>query len=314
MKKLGFWFLLVLLLGLGLVYIFIPSKIKVSILTGAQATIHGEFRSLNDEEEWEKWWRDSDGGQHIPGTPFRYDGSTFTLVKQAANAVKIQIENKGLKLETVLQLVTFTTDSTGASWSFEMPKSVNPLNRIKYFMAEKEIKNDMLEVMQIFSRFVSNPRNIYRFEIYRTSTRDTTLLSTRFLSRDFPGTAELYKNFDLLQKNILKQKGKQSGYPMMNVVKLADGSYETQIAIPTDHKLDNDGKIVFRYMVPGNFFGGDVTGGQYTVNEAQKQLDLFILDYKKSKMANAYQILVTDRIREPDTLKWITRLRIPVVE
>ena len=314
MKKLGVWSLLLLVLGLASIYIFIPAKIKIFILTGAQATLPGEYRSISQEEKWELWWKDSNGKQHLKGEPFQYNETVFNLTKYGTSAAKIQIKRKGLDLASILQPVSFAVDSCGAAWSFEMPETYNPLTRLKYYNASHEIKNDMLGVMKNFSHFISLPKNIYGFEIYRTSTRDTILLSTKFASPDFPGTGELYKYFDILEKNIRKQNGNKTGYPMMNVVRQEDSSYETQIAIPTDRKLENDGNIAYRYMVPGNFYGADVRGGQYTVNEAQRQLNLFISDYKKSKMANAYQMLVTDRTKEQDTLKWITQLRIPVVE
>ena len=99
---------------------------------------------------------------------------------------------------------------------------------------------------------------------------------------------------------------------MLNVESREDGSFETQVALPTNRQLNNDGNIVYRRMVPGNFICSEVAGGAYTANEALKQMNYFISDNHKSKVANPFQILVTDRMLEPDTLKWITKIYIPV--
>ena len=99
---------------------------------------------------------------------------------------------------------------------------------------------------------------------------------------------------------------------MMNMTLLPDGQYETQVAIPTDKELSNDGKIVYRRMVPGTFICVEFNGGAYTTQEALKQMNNFISDCHKSVMANPFQILLTDRMHEPDTLKWKTRTYIPV--
>jgi hypothetical protein len=101
---------------------------------------------------------------------------------------------------------------------------------------------------------------------------------------------------------------------MMNIRKLENDSFETQVALPTTQKLSDDGKFSFRRMIPGNFMTAEVKGGAYTANEAQKQLELFIADYNRSKIANSFQLLVTNRLKEPDTLKWITKIYVPVIQ
>ena len=100
----------------------------------------------------------------------------------------------------------------------------------------------------------------------------------------------------------------------MNVRQLDDGSFESQVAIPTNRFLANDGKIESRRMVPGNFITAEIHGGPYTVNEAINQMNYFISEYNKAQIANPFQLLVTNRLSESDTSKWITRLYVPVVK
>lgn len=314
MKKWIFLLLALLILTLFSIYLFIPSKIVISSITFAEATINGEFRYINQEGQWEKWWHDSNGKAHVKGEPFEYNGSVFHLTKQINNVAGIEIEQDGKKFQSIILLISFGTDSTGAHWRCEIPAGNSPIKRIINYRTAVRIKRNMTGVMKNFSSFISNPQNIYGISIYRTSTRDTTMLSARFKSPAYPTTAEFYVYFDKVEKAILKQKGKVTGSPMMNVRKMDDGSFETQVAIPTNHMLENDGKILFRRMVPGNFICTEVRGGTFTVNEAMNQLDLFISEYKKSRMANTFQSLVTNRISEPDTLKWITKIYVPVVE
>ncbi|HCL84759.1 MAG TPA: hypothetical protein DIC22_12330, partial [Chitinophagaceae bacterium] len=75
-----------------------------------------------------------------------------------------------------------------------------------------------------------------------------------------------------------------------------------------------DGKVFYRRMVPGNFLCAEVKGGPFTVNEAVKQLDFFLQDHNKTQIAIPFQQLITNRLSEPDTSKWITRVYLPVVE
>jgi hypothetical protein len=314
MKKWIPWLLLILILTLSCIYFFIPSKIVISSITTAKATIFGEFRNISQEENWEKWWRDGDGKSHVKADPFTYNGTRFRITNHSYNVAGIEIDQNGIKLPSVLHLISFTLDSTGAIWQCETPASINPLTRIRNYRNAREIKKNMTGVMKNFKSFISSPENIYGISIYRVSTNDTTMLSARFTSAAYPTTSELYGYFAAVDQIIKKQKGKSTSYPMMNIRKLENDSFETQVALPTTQKLSDDGKFSFRRMIPGNFMTAEVRGGAYTANEAQKQLELFIADYNRSKIANSFQLLVTNRLREPDTLKWITKIYVPVIQ
>jgi hypothetical protein len=140
------------------------------------------------------------------------------------------------------------------------------------------------------------------------------MLSTRFVTTGFPATEDIYRKFDMLKKTIQKQHGKVTGYPMMHVNMLKADSFETQLAIPTDHILQNEGTTFYRKMVPGNFLSATVKGGEYTIRESMQQLDFYQKDHGKVQMARPFEQLITDRTLEPDTTKWITRIYLPVAE
>src|ERR1700685_652871 len=100
MKKWIVWLLVITILTISCIYFFIPSKIVISSVTAAQATIYGEYRYMNQEEKWEKWWRDSDGKSHVKGEPFTYNRTTFRITKHANNITGIELEQGDLKLQS----------------------------------------------------------------------------------------------------------------------------------------------------------------------------------------------------------------------
>jgi hypothetical protein len=55
-----------------------------------------------------------------------------------------------------------------------------------------------------------------------------------------------------------------------------------------------------------------VRGGIGTVNLALQQFQLYIQDYRRTLMALPFQQLITDRVAEPDTARWITDIYIPL--
>ena len=74
---------------------------------------------------------------------------------------------------------------------------------------------------------------------------------------------------------------------------------------------DLDG-YTFKKMIKGSFMVTEVVGGEYTVAKASKSLQQYFTDYKKTSMAINFTMLITDRMYQPDTTKWITRLYQPV--
>ena len=314
MKKWIVLFLVVLILTVLCIYTFIPAKIVISRIMTAEVTIGGEFRWLVQEEKWEKWWRNSDGKLHVKGEPFRYNGSVYRLKGKENNVVGIEIDQQGLKLPSLLRLISFKTDSTGCLWNCEIVSGSNPLKRLMTYGQALEVSKNMQGILQNLKAYISNPQNVYQFSIFRTSMHDTALLSARYTSAVYPTTREIYGYLSVLEKSIQKQHGRITGFPLMNVRIVDSGRFETQVALPTDRLLNNDGKIFYRRMVPGNFLCAEVKGGLSTVQEAKNQLDYFLHDNNKDQMAIPFEQLMTNRFDEPDTSKWITRVYLPVMQ
>ncbi len=313
MKKWIVWFFVLLVLGVASIYIFIPAKIVISNISSAEATITGEFRYMSQEENWEKWWRDEKGKSHVKGKPFTYGANEFRISRRSYNAVGIDIRQDGTDIPSFMHLISYEIDSTGAVWACEMPSTFNPFTRVRNYVNAHEIKKNITGVMKVFSEFISKPANVYGMTIYKTTVRDTLMVSARFTSTDYPTTAQLYGYFDTLKQSVVKQKASPVGFPIMNLRKMPDGSYETQTGMPTDRFLKNDGKILALRMPPGLFMTADIRGGAYSVDEGMRQLELFIQEYNRTKIATGFQILITDRRSEPDTTKWITKIKIPIV-
>ena len=65
-------------------------------------------------------------------------------------------------------------------------------------------------------------------------------------------------------------------------------------------------------MVLGNILKAEVTGGLDRVKEGETELANYVDDYHKLSPAIPFQSLVTDRISQADSTKWITRLYYPI--
>jgi hypothetical protein len=66
-------------------------------------------------------------------------------------------------------------------------------------------------------------------------------------------------------------------------------------------------------MVPGKILVAEVKGGEQRVREAAANLQNYVDDYKLKSPAIPFESLVTDRTKETDTSKWITKLYYPIL-
>lgn len=304
---------MILILGISSIYIFIPDTIVISNISSAEATITGVFRYMSQDENWEKWWLDEKGKSHIKGEPFTYGSDEFQITRRYYNGVGIDIRQNGTKFSSSVHMISYLTDSTGSVWTCELPTTLNPVTRVRNYLMAGEIRKNMTGVMKVFSDFISVPKNVYGMTVYKTTVHDTLIVSARFTSREYPTTAQLYGYFDTLKMSIAKQHASPMGYPIMNLRKMPDGTYETQTGMPTNRLLKDNGKILALRMPPGLFMTADIKGGALSVDEGIRQLELVIQEYNRIKVATGFQILITDRRNEPDTTKWITRIKIPIV-
>ena len=57
----------------------------------------------------------------------------------------------------------------------------------------------------------------------------------------------------------------------------------------------------------------DITGENNKVNYALKQLEYYLRDYNRVAPAIPFISLITDRLKQPDSTKWKSRIYYPVM-
>ena len=170
----------------------------------------------------------------------------------------------------------------------------------------------MASVLLSLQTFLEKNSNIYGCPIQEIISKDSALIATRYLTKAYPGNDEVYRLIDTMKKYIIKQGALETNYPMLRITKLNDSIYQTMIAIPTNKKLEGNGSFFLQLFVPWKTLTGSVKGGTYNIDQAFKQMQLYVEDYQRTSMAVPFQLLVTDRRAEGDTLKWVTVICQPV--
>jgi hypothetical protein len=198
-------------------------------------------------------------------------------------------------------------------WNAEELSSHNPFRRFIQYRHAKKTEKNMNAILQSMKAFLQKKENIYGFDIKETLVKDSVLISTRRKFDHYPNAQEVDTMIQRLKKHIIQNNAIEKNLPMLNVLKFDSFHYEAMTAIPVDKELPKTSEFAPKYLLKGGYIlEAQVQGGPFTIENSLKEFENYRSDYKLTAPAIPYQSLVTDRVKEADTTKWITRLYYPV--
>ena len=318
MKKIVFIVLLVLILVfLSLIYILIPEKISIVTYRSANCTLGGAERMILDINKWAAWWPEAMPGQ-VNSTNnslrvFIFGNREYKPGIISINTIEVNIVYDNMLTKTEMMILTLSKDSVLLEWrSKETIASKNPVERIKQYLRTGKLKNNLDSLLTILRSFLEKKENIYGMNINEVKVKDSVLITTRFITSSYPSTTEIYSAVNKLKKYIAEQNASSNNFPMMHVVQIDSFHYETMVAIPVNRSLQGTDNMMTKRMVLGNILEAEIKGGETTVRSAMRQLENYKKDHRMESPAIPFALLVTDRSKEPDTTKWITKIYYPV--
>ena len=308
--------LIALAVAVGLVFaasfIFFPNSVTSANVVNLPCNFNTLNRFILTQSQWKKWWpgtitEDSTAHSEV----FNYNGYNFYIREFRYNAISIEMKRQELEIKGNIYFLPLKGDTIRAEWKYNLTSDNNPVSRIHLKMETERINRNMQQILQSMRTFVSNSDNIYGMKIRETWVKDTLVVMTEFSTPEVPSTKMIYEKIGGIKKYIAYHRGLQTDPPMVNMTRKSDG-YLTKVGIPVNRDIPTNKTYSLKYLVPGRILEGEVTGGRARADEALFQLGEYVRDYHYSSPAIPFQSLVTDRMAEPDSTKWITRVYYPV--
>ena len=155
---------------------------------------------------------------------------------------------------------------------------------------------------------------MYGFDVSLEKQADSTLISLKAVSTDYPTVAAIYTNIEKLNQYAVANGANTTNAPMLNITKGDAGNWLFMVALPIDKLLNDKGNIIAKRMFAGGkiLITENIMGGFNSIENALNNLEKFRSDYGYMSPAIPYQSLVTDRTKETDSTKWATKLYYPV--
>ncbi len=292
------------------IFLFIPAVINIS----AAGYFNNNSRVCADnlliESNWQKWWPE----KNTNDSNFVFQNTNFTITDRSPYAAGIDLIKKDKKsINTTIDLVLYKPDSTGFEWKCKLTPGNNPISRLENYFLAVDIKKKMDKLMKAYADYVGVKKNVYGIEIDKRKFTDTFMISTEKFVMAYPDNKTIYAIIDELTDFAKANGASMVKYPMMNIEKRDSSGYALKLALPINKQIPSSDKFRFRFMIQGNTLFAPVTGGNASIENAIEQMRLYIGDYKLSAPAIPFQSMVTNRLQEPDTTKWVTNIYYPVM-
>jgi hypothetical protein len=314
MKKILLFISIFLALCISAIYIFIPKKMVVSGALSFHANSDGLLRSLAKKGNWEKWWPGTVSKTSNNSLRFTHDDYDFQVREILYNAIQLKLIRNGDSSDGLLRIIPFNNDSIRVELLSQLEAHADPFGRLATYLRGKRIERAFDDIVLSLSKYASVTRNVYGLDIKNERVQYQNLVSTKQSFSHYPTTADVYGIIARLRNYIDQSGAKELFSPMLNIQRTDSTTYTAQVGLPIDRALPQKGEIITKWMMKGgNILSGEVIGGQKQIDEGDKQMQLYIIDYQRSIIAIPFQMLITDRTKEPDSTKWITRIYYPVV-
>lgn len=307
MKK---WLIvLFILIGLFLLtaYIIIPSKLTVSSVTLLKANPHAAYRSLITDSNWEKLF-----GKKVAYNTFEDNNTIVKVNKKLLEGVEVLIREKDSSLSSVIELLPMGYDSCGIKWTTTIHNDSNPFKKIDKYFTARAIKKSMTGTLDNMKGFFEKEENVYGINVKQSIVRDTLLIATKSNFKRNPSTKDIYGLINVLENYAKQNTAEETAAPMLNIKMIDSSNFEAMVALPVNKFLNDHETILHKEMVAGNILVTEVKGGPYTISKGFKSLDDYVKDRDLQSPAIPFQSLITNRLNEPDTTKWITKIYYPI--
>jgi hypothetical protein len=309
MKK---WLLiLVMLLVTAFIasYVLIPKEIKLenNITIGINAVeARNHLTNINLRNKWI--------GSNANDSFFYLGNTAYAIHASTTNSALIVNTKTDLSTtQSELLLIPQGVDSTIFIWATALSAdNNNPIKKIKNYLQASSIKNNFKQLIDSFNNYTRIVENVYGFPIESKKVVDTVLIATRKKYSQYPTNKEIYEQIAKLEKYAIENNATITNAPMLNMSIIDSSHYQCTVALPLNKTLKNTADFYIAKMVPGNILVETVKGGPATIEIGFKRLTDYFLQHKMTSPALHFESLITNRLLETDTTKWITKIYYPI--
>jgi len=291
-----------------IVIFLLPSK-KVNTQTlEVECPNNAVTRNIANSANWIKWWP----GEKINDSNFVYKKKKIQISIVLLNGFKATTISNDIITTLDFQFSSIGNSSTQFVLNSVFEFSKNPFKKAIQYLSYNKEKEDYVEFINSLKEHFNSIEKLYGFKIEKQKVPNSSYISTKQSYQHFPTVDEIYSLIDELDQYILQQKSKAVNFPILNIHTDNNKEFDLMVAIATDQNLASNNKFFLKNMMLGNILVAEVKGGNATIEQCGQAMKYYVEDYQKSSPAISFQRLITNRLTEKDSTKWITTVNYPI--
>jgi hypothetical protein len=311
MKKWLAGVLIVVVLLIACSYVFIPSTIVVSNVRYIHEYQNSVIKFFNDSVLLNNWWKSVSEKE---GANYKYKGYDYQIKSALSNLVEINIHSGEINGLSTLISANIYMDSSAIQWSTEIKASINPFERIRQYKEAKKLKDNMAGLMDALEKHLNSSTNIYGIDVKEIKLKDSMLISSKINAPGYPTVSEIYSLVKKLRDYATSQHAYPTDYPMLNVTQVSENNCQVMVGLPINIPIKETNEIQLKKMpYMKSMFIANIVGGDHAIRQGLDKLKEYYFDSRRASPAIPYQLMVTDRLNQPDTSKWVTTLYYPIM-
>ncbi len=294
-----------------ILYLIVPAQLKITKTINANCNLATANRVLTNVEYINTWWPINK--QTNKAGNYKINDVEFKFNSQNDYNVPVGLQANGNIVNSNIVTNMLTQNNLLINWNYTINSGNMPWQKLQAFLLKIKIN----KAVNIASNNLINTLNstiaTYGFGIKKVNLTDSTLIAIKDSSINYPTNTEIYGKVTLLQNYAKLNNATVVKSPMLNT-QFINNKYFYMVALPVNKLLSNKGNIQMkRMLIGGNYLeSDDIKGGYVTIQKAIQNFENYKTDYSYSSPAIPFQSLITNRINEPDSTKWITKLYYPI--
>lgn len=310
MKKTFFIVFTAILIIIAVVCILLPEKpvIAQDLSIDTSDVIAAKF--LTTKTGWDKWWP----GNKIGDKQYGFQDTKIMIDKMTNGSTHLKLQKDNLTFSGEISYFADAEGSIKFKWDAVDETNTRFLSRLTNFFKTRKAENQAAEILLSLKHFLEDEKNAYGYKIYLNHAKDTVLLVSANTYPAYPSLQAVYNTVETLKQQADSQGVKQTNFPMLNVTQTDEHEYQVNVALPINKRIIPFQKTSINNIPGGgNLLVADVRGGQNTVNSALAQMKIYMKDHRLVSPAMPFQSLITNRLAQKDTSKWITKIYYPIL-
>ncbi len=304
MKKAVLLFVLLLTLLVLSIYLFFPAHQTLTQSIRLHVPQKALQRVLMEQSTAQK--QKTNAGAETGGAT-----QTLSLLPDMYGGFIVRVPSKKTMHNSLIRIMTLRNDTTFVHWNAVVRGGNAPWHRIQTWREGKHIKSEVQKFLSDLRKW-EQADHTYGFAVNRERVKDTSFIATSFTTDAYPATRVIYEHIGLLEQYATKQGAEVVGYPMLHVQTTGSG-FEAMVALPLNKVLPETGAFKPKRMIMGNILTAEIKGGAARVEESMQQLHHYVADHSYASPAIPFLSLVTNRMEEQDSTKWVTKIYYPII-